>query len=93
MFSVFGFFFTSLSLAVYLETFGTCHVDEEKLEKLLPEVMDLSPKGIRTHLNLNRPIYTPTSSYGHFGRTPGVDGAFPWEQTDLVDVLRKEMGL
>lgn len=80
-------------LAVYLETFGTCHVDEEKLEKLLPEVMDLSPKGIRTHLNLNRSIYTPTSSYGHFGRTPGIDGAFPWEQTDLVDVLRKEMGL
>lgn len=80
-------------LAVYLETFGTCHVDEEKLEKLLPEVMDLSPKGIRTHLKLNRPIYTPTSSYGHFGRTPGVDGAFPWEQTDLVSDLRTGMGL
>ncbi len=77
-------------LAVYLETYGTCKVDEEKLEKLLPEVMDLSPRGIRTHLKLNRPIYLPTSRYGHFGRTPGVEGAFPWEKTDLADILRRE---
>lgn len=77
-------------LAVYLETYGTCKVDEEKLEKLLPEVMDLSPRGIRTHLKLNRPIYLPTSCYGHFGRTPDVEGAFPWEKTDLADILRRE---
>lgn len=77
-------------LAVYLETCGTCKVDEEKLEKLLPEVMDLSPRGIRTHLKLNRPIYLATSRYGHFGRTPDVEGAFPWEKTDLADILRRE---
>lgn len=78
-------------LAVYLETFGTCHVDEEKLEKILPEVMDLSPYGIRTTLDLTRPIYLPTSRYGHFGRTPGVDGAFPWEKIDLVDKLKRAL--
>ena len=75
-------------LAVYLDTFGTCKVDEDKLEKILPEVMDLTPRGIRTHLQLNRPIYLPTSRYGHFGRTPNVDGAFPWEKTDLADKLK-----
>ena len=75
-------------LAVYLDTFGTCKVDEDKLEKILPEVMDLTPRGIRTHLQLNRPIYLPTSRYGHFGRTPDVEGAFPWEKTDLADKLK-----
>ena len=75
-------------LAVYLDTFGTCRVDEDKLEKLLPEIMDLTPRGIRTHLKLNRPIYLPTSRYGHFGRIADVEGAFPWEKTDLVDQLR-----
>ncbi len=75
-------------LAVYLDTDGTCKVDEEKLEAILPEVMDLSPRGIRTHLKLNRPIYLPTSRYGHFGRVPEKEGAFPWEKTDLADVLK-----
>lgn len=75
-------------LAVYLDTDGTCKVDEEKLEALLPEIMDLSPRGIRTHLKLNRPIYLPTSRYGHFGRIPEKEGAFPWEKTDLADVLK-----
>ena len=75
-------------LAVYLDTFGTCKVDEDKLEKILPEVMDLTPRGIRTHLKLNRPIYLPTSRYGHFGRTPDVEGAFPWEKTDLTGALK-----
>lgn len=75
-------------LAVYLDTFGTCKVDEDKLESILPEVMDLTPRGIRTHLKLNRPIYLPTSRYGHFGRTPDVEGAFPWERTDLADALK-----
>lgn len=75
-------------LAVYLDTDGTCKVDEEKLEAILPEVMDLSPRGIRTHLKLNRPIYLPTSRYGHFGRVPEKEGAFPWEKIDLADVLK-----
>lgn len=75
-------------LAVYLDTFGTCKVDEDKLESVLPEVMDLTPRGIRMHLQLNRPIYLPTSTYGHFGRTPNAEGAFPWEKTDLTDALK-----
>ena len=77
-------------LAIYLDTFGTCRVDEEKLEKIIPEVMDLTPRGIRTHLKLNRPIYLPTSRYGHFGRKAGLEGAFPWEKTDLADVLKAQ---
>lgn len=75
-------------LAVYLNTFGTAKVDEARLTAMLPEVMDLSPRGIRTHLKLNRPIYSATSSYGHFGRVPDVEGAFPWEKTDLAETLR-----
>ena len=75
-------------LAVYLDTFGTCKVDEDKLESVLPEIMDLTPRGIRMHLQLNRPIYLPTSTYGHFGRTPDAEGAFPWEKTDLTDALK-----
>jgi len=59
------------------------------LEKVLREVMDLSPKGIRKHLRLNRPIYRETAAYGHFGRTPDLKkDNFTWEQTDLVDTLR-----
>ena len=64
-------------------------VDEEKLARVLNELMDLSPRGIRTHLGLNKPIYTPTSSYGHFGRDPEPSGAFSWERTDLADELRR----
>jgi S-adenosylmethionine synthetase len=64
-------------------------VDEEKLARVLNELMDLSPRGIRTHLGLNKPIYTPTSSYGHFGRDPEPSGAFSWEKTDLADELRR----
>ena len=75
-------------LAVYLNTFGTAKVDEARLTAMLPEVMDLSPRGIRTHLKLNRPIYSATSSYGHFGRVPDVEGAFPWEKTDLAETLK-----
>lgn len=78
-------------LAVYLDTFGTCKVDEDKLESVLPEVMDLTPRGIRMHLQLNRPIYLPTSTYGHFGRTPDAEGAFPWEKTDLTDALKSAL--
>jgi S-adenosylmethionine synthetase len=59
------------------------------LGHVLQELMDLSPRGIRTHLNLNKPIYTATSSYGHFGRDPEPGGAFSWERTDLADELRR----
>jgi len=50
--------------------------------------MDLSPRGIREHLGLSRPIYERTAAYGHFGRQPDDDGGFSWERTDLVDALR-----
>ena len=63
-------------------------VDQAKIEKALAGVMDLSPRGIREHLKLNRPIYARTSAYGHFGRTPDADGGFSWEKTDLADALR-----
>ena len=64
-------------------------VDEERLEKVLQELVDLSPRGIRKHLGLNKPIYSKTAAYGHFGRTPGEDGSFSWEKLDLVDKLKK----
>lgn len=76
-------------LSLYVNTDGTCHVDESKLEKALLEIMDLTPRGIRTHLNLNRPIYERTAAFGHFGRTPDADGGFSWEKTDLADELKK----
>jgi S-adenosylmethionine synthetase len=60
----------------------------EKLEQVLPTLMSLTPRGIRTHLNLNNPIYAQTAAYGHFGRTPTADGGFTWEKTDLVDALK-----
>ena len=75
-------------LSIYVDLHGTGKVDEARLEKALGEVMDLSPRGIRTHLNLNRPIYARTSSYGHFGRKTTRDGGFSWEKTDLVDALK-----
>jgi S-adenosylmethionine synthetase len=74
-------------LSFYVDTGGA--VDEAKLGHVLQELMDLSPRGIRTHLGLNKPIYTPTSSYGHFGRDPEPGGAFSWERTDLADELRR----
>jgi S-adenosylmethionine synthetase len=74
-------------LSFYVET-GKA-IDEAKLGRVLNELMDLTPRGIRTHLALNKPIYTPTSSYGHFGRTPDASGCFSWERTDLVDELRR----
>ena len=75
-------------LSVYVDTYGTGKVPEAKLEKALSKVMDLSPRGIRTHLNLNRPIYARTSAYGHFGRTAEKDGGFSWERTDLAKALK-----
>lgn len=75
-------------LSVYVNTQGTGKVDEATIESALQDVMDLSPKGIRTHLGLNKPIYARTAAYGHFGREPEADGGFSWEKTDLVDQLK-----
>jgi len=79
----------SKPLSIYVDLHGTGQVDESKLENALMEIMDLSPRGIRTHLQLNRPIYARTSAYGHFGREPDADGGFSWEKTDLVDELKR----
>lgn len=75
-------------LSVYVDLHGTGKVDEAKLEKALREVMNLTPRGIRQHLSLNRPIYARTAAYGHFGREPEEDGGFSWEKIDLVHALR-----
>jgi S-adenosylmethionine synthetase len=75
-------------LSIYVDLHGTGKVDEAVLEKALREVMDLSPSGIRRHLDLNKPIYAKTTAYGHFGRKPGRDGSFAWEKTDLVKALK-----
>jgi S-adenosylmethionine synthetase len=75
-------------LSIYADLHGTAQVDAGKLERVLTEVMDLSPRGIREHLSLNKPIYARTSSYGHFGRAPEADGGFSWERTDLAPTLR-----
>jgi S-adenosylmethionine synthetase len=76
-------------LSVYIDTAGTGQVDEEKLAGVLRQLMDLSPRGIRTHLGLNKPIYARTAAYGHFGRQPEQDGGFSWERLDLVDQLKR----
>ncbi len=80
-------------VSFYVNTHGAKDIDHQKLERLLQEMVDLTPRGIRTHLQLNRPIYLPTASYGHFGRAPGPNGEFSWEKLDLVDALRREFGL
>ncbi|MGB8182678.1 MAG: methionine adenosyltransferase [Stellaceae bacterium] len=76
-------------LSVYIDTADTGKVDEAKISKVLQEMVNLSPRGIRTHLQLNRPIYARTSAYGHFGRPPESDGGFSWEKTDIADQLRR----
>ena len=75
-------------LSIYADLHGTGHVDTEKLEHVLMEAMNLSPRGIREHLKLNKPIYARTSSFGHFGREPDAQGGFSWEKTDLADQLK-----
>ncbi|MDF2765251.1 MAG: metK2 [Rhodospirillales bacterium] len=77
----------SKPLSVYVETHGTGRVPEEKLSATLQKLVDLSPRGIREHLQLNRPIYARTAAYGHFGRAPEPDGGFSWEKLDLVEPL------
>ncbi|MEM7223471.1 MAG: methionine adenosyltransferase [Pseudomonadota bacterium] len=78
----------SKPLSVYVDTRGTGQVEEGRLSKVLQELMDLSPRGIREHLGLSRPIYARTAAYGHFGRAPEADGGFSWENLNLVDGLR-----
>ncbi|HWU49508.1 MAG TPA: methionine adenosyltransferase [Asticcacaulis sp.] len=79
----------SRPLSFYVDTHGTGEVSEEKLEAILPELIGgLTPRSIRTHLGLNRPIYQRTTAYGHFGRQPDADGGFSWERTDLVEALK-----
>jgi len=76
-------------LSIYVDTHGTGKVEEDRLEKAAAEGMDLTPRGIRKHLDLNKPIYARTAAYGHFGRTPDADGGFSWEKTDLADAFKK----
>lgn len=76
-------------LSIYVDTHGTGVVPDEVIESAVSQCMDLTPRGIRTHLGLNRPIYARTSAYGHFGRAPEADGGFSWEKVDLVEALKK----
>ncbi|MDP2123614.1 MAG: methionine adenosyltransferase [Parvibaculum sp.] len=81
----------SKPLSIYVDLHGTGKVEEEAVERAVAKAMDLSPRGIREHLQLNRPIYERTAAYGHFGRTPDADGGFSWEKTDLADKLKAEI--
>ncbi|MGR3525326.1 MAG: methionine adenosyltransferase [Paracoccaceae bacterium] len=76
-------------LSIYVDTHGTGAIEPAAIEAAIPKVMDLTPRGIRTHLSLNRPIYSRTAAYGHFGRQPEADGGFSWERTDLAEALKK----
>ncbi len=80
----------SKPISFYVTLHNGGKVDPEKLEKVLPKLMDLTPRGIRKHLQLNKPIYARTAAYGHFGRSPDKDGGFSWEKLDLVDALKSE---
>jgi S-adenosylmethionine synthetase len=82
----------SKPLGFYVNTHGTGTVPESEIIKALQKLVDCSPRGIREHLQLNKPIYARTAAYGHFGRTPTDDGGFSWEKTDLVEGLQKEIG-
>jgi len=81
----------SKPLSIYVDLHGTGHVGEDKLEQALMEVMDLSPRGIREHLGLTKPIFERTAAYGHFGRTPDADGGFSWEKTDLIENIKSAL--
>ena len=79
-------------LSIYVNTFGSNSVPEDNIEKVIQKCIDLSPKGIIRHLDLQRPIYAKTSAYGHFGQESTADGHFSWEKTDLASYLLKELG-
>lgn len=83
----------SKPISMYVSTQGTGTVDEEKLQQILQELVDLSPRGIRNYLQLNRPIYERTAAYGHFGRKAEKDGGFSWEKEDLVAELRSAFSI
>ncbi|OYU37943.1 MAG: methionine adenosyltransferase [Pseudorhodobacter sp. PARRP1] len=74
--------------SIYVDTHGTGTVPDDVIERAVASCMDLTPRGIREHLNLTKPIYARTSAYGHFGRAPEADGGFSWEKTDLIDALK-----
>ena len=76
-------------LSIYVDTHGTGVADEAEIERAVAQVMDLTPRGIREHLELNRPVYARTAAYGHFGRQPDNDGGFSWERTDLIEALKR----
>ncbi|WP_339641132.1 methionine adenosyltransferase [Jannaschia helgolandensis] len=78
-------------LSIYVDTHGTGQVEEPAIERALDRVMDLTPRGIRIHLGLNKPIYQRTAAYGHFGRAPEADGGFSWERTDLAEKIATEV--
>ncbi|SMO88343.1 methionine adenosyltransferase [Ruegeria faecimaris] len=78
----------SRPLSIYADTHGTGQIADDRIEKAVGQVMDLTPRGIRQHLELNKPIYQRTAAYGHFGRQPEADGGFSWERTDLADALK-----
>jgi len=78
----------SKPLSIYADTFGTSSIAPDAIERAIAQCLDLSPRGIREHLGLNKPIYQRTAAYGHFGRTPEADGGFSWEKTDLVEALQ-----
>jgi S-adenosylmethionine synthetase len=80
----------SQPLSIYADL-KNAQVDPAELERVLGEIMDLTPRGIRKHLAMNRPIYARTSAYGHFGREPDADGGFSWEKTDLADALKSAL--
>ena len=79
----------SKPLSVYIDTHGTGRVDEDRLSDVLQQMVNLSPRGIREHLGLNKPIYARTAAYGHFGREPDADGGFSWEKTDIAADLKR----
>ncbi|MEO9575486.1 MAG: methionine adenosyltransferase [Tateyamaria sp.] len=81
----------SKPLSIYCDTVGANGVDNAAIEAAVAKVMDLTPRGIREHLSLNRPVYQRTAAYGHFGRAPDADGGFSWERTDLVDALKSAL--
>ena len=81
----------SKPLSIYCDTFGTGEVGDAAIEHAVARAMDLTPRGIREHLSLNKPIYARTAAYGHFGRAPEADGGFSWERTDLADALKSNL--
>ncbi|MEM1160497.1 MAG: methionine adenosyltransferase [Pseudomonadota bacterium] len=78
-------------LSIYVDTYGTGQVSDEAIEKAIRNTISLTPRGIRTVLGLNKPIYQRTAAYGHFGREPDADGGFSWERTDLAEAMKKEV--